>query len=210
MINSSVKQLKQVYVSTNVNERLFRVAKESYQFISTGLSIDRVYINDMNEWRDKYDEFIQKQLKQVYVSCNVVDAVKKRMEFIFDELKNIIVSISGGKDSTVRCWLALQEARKRNRKIGIFFLMKRSCMNQRSNKSLWLMNLYPENTRRDLVSVSFSFNECNKLSRRTIDLLGTPASINYGCALKYRIPFKHIPWDREKKQLEIKIKVLIL
>lgn len=39
----------------------FRVTqKESYQFISTGLSIDRVYINDMNEWRDKYDEFIQK------------------------------------------------------------------------------------------------------------------------------------------------------
>ena len=64
----------------------------------------------------------KKQLKQVYVSCNVVDAVKKRMEFIFDEFENIIVSISGGKDSTVMCWLALQEARKRNRKIGIFFL----------------------------------------------------------------------------------------
>lgn len=39
----------------------FRVTqKKCYQFISTGLSIDNMYINSMNEWRDKYDGFIKK------------------------------------------------------------------------------------------------------------------------------------------------------
>lgn len=49
-------------------------------------------------------------LKQVYFQKTVDVAARERMSYIFDEFENIIVSISGGKDSTVLCWLALQEA----------------------------------------------------------------------------------------------------
>lgn len=53
---------------------------------------------------------------------NVLDASRERISFLFDEYEKIQVSISGGKDSTVLLYLALQEAEKRNRKIEVFFL----------------------------------------------------------------------------------------
>ena len=57
-----------------------------------------------------------------YKEYNVLEAARNRISYIFDEFENIIVSISGGKDSSVLCHLTLTEARRRNRKIGIFFL----------------------------------------------------------------------------------------
>lgn len=42
-------------------------------------------------------------LKQVYMPETVDEASKRRISYIFDEFENIIVSISGGKDSTVLC-----------------------------------------------------------------------------------------------------------
>ena len=60
--------------------------------------------------------------KQVYVNKDVVTAAQERLSYIFEEFENIIVSISGGKDSTVLCYMALQEARRRERKVGVFFL----------------------------------------------------------------------------------------
>ena len=82
-------------------------------------------------------------LKQVYMPETVEAAAQRRIAYIFDEFENIIVSISGGKDSTVLCWLALQEARKRNRKIGIFFLDEEVVYQSTIEQVTWLMNLYP-------------------------------------------------------------------
>lgn len=53
---------------------------------------------------------------------NVVEATKDRISFIFDQFENIHVSISGGKDSTVLTHLVLEEAKRRGRRVGIFFL----------------------------------------------------------------------------------------
>lgn len=55
-------------------------------------------------------------------SKNVVQAAQERISFVFDRFQDIHVSISGGKDSTVLAHLALMEAKRRNRRIGIFFL----------------------------------------------------------------------------------------
>lgn len=55
-------------------------------------------------------------------SKNVLEAAKERISWLFDEFKNIQVSISSGKDSTVLYFLCLHEAIKRNRKIQVFFL----------------------------------------------------------------------------------------
>jgi len=68
----------------------------------------------LKDWRGS-------MLKQVYINKSVDDAARERVSWIFDEFENIIVSISGGKDSTVLCWMALREAHRRGRKIGIFF-----------------------------------------------------------------------------------------
>ena len=61
-------------------------------------------------------------LTQVYGGRNVLDAARERIAFIFDHFDGIHVSISGGKDSTVLAHLALIEAQRRGRRIGIFFL----------------------------------------------------------------------------------------
>ena len=63
------------------------------------------------------------RLTQVYHNDrNVLEAARERIAFIFDQFDNIHVSISGGKDSTVLAHLALVEAQRRGRRIGIFFL----------------------------------------------------------------------------------------
>ncbi len=57
-----------------------------------------------------------------YKKYNVLEAAKKRIAYVFDEFDNIVVSVSGGKDSTTLWHLSLIEAIKRDKKIRLFFL----------------------------------------------------------------------------------------
>lgn len=57
-----------------------------------------------------------------YLNKNVFECAKERISYIFDEFENILVSFSGGKDSGVVLNMTIDEARKRNRKIGVMFL----------------------------------------------------------------------------------------
>ena len=62
------------------------------------------------------------RLTRVFTEENVLDAARARIELLFDNFEEIIVSISAGKDSTVLYHLCVQEAIRRNRKIIAFFL----------------------------------------------------------------------------------------
>lgn len=60
-------------------------------------------------------------LKQYNVT-NVYDATLERINYIFDHFNSIYVSFSGGKDSGTVLNICIDEARKRNRKIGVLFI----------------------------------------------------------------------------------------
>ena len=52
---------------------------------------------------------------RIYSKSTVYEAASKRIEWLFDEFPNVVVSVSGGKDSTVIFYLTLEVARRRNR-----------------------------------------------------------------------------------------------
>ena len=92
----------------------------------------------------------------------MVTQTKKRIEYIFDNFENISVSVSGGKDSTVLCWLALQEAHRRNRKIIIMFIDEEAVYQSTIEQIDYLMNIYPHNTIK--MWFQFPFNLTNATS----------------------------------------------
>lgn len=59
---------------------------------------------------------------KIRLGLNVLDAAKKRLEWTFDNFEKIYLSFSAGKDSTVMLHLAIEEAIKRNKKIGLLLV----------------------------------------------------------------------------------------
>lgn len=56
------------------------------------------------------------------LGIDVLTAARERIAFTFDNFTNIYLSFSGGKDSTVMFHLVMEEAKRRDRKIGLFFI----------------------------------------------------------------------------------------
>lgn len=56
------------------------------------------------------------------LGIDVLTAARERISWTFDEFENIYCSFSGGKDSTVMLHLVMEEAMKRQRKIGLLFI----------------------------------------------------------------------------------------
>ncbi len=134
-------------------------------------------------------------LSQVYnPGKNVVEAAQERISYIFDEFENIIVSVSGGKDSTVLAWMTLQEARRRNRKIGIFFLDEEVVYQSTIEQIDWLMNLYPENTIRLWLQLSFRLT--NATSFEEGQLICWEEG-KHKIWMRPKVPYsiQHKPWD---------------
>src|SRR6188768_2781797 len=57
-----------------------------------------------------------------YQEYNVLVAARQRVKQVFDEFEKIYISFSGGKDSTVMMHLVLEEAIKRNKKVGVLII----------------------------------------------------------------------------------------
>lgn len=94
--------------------------------------------------------------KKIYTNVNVLIASQNRISKIFDDFENIIISVSGGKDSTVLCYLVMQEAVKRKRKVGIFYLDEEVVYKNTIEQIEYLMSLYPENTNRFWLQIPFN------------------------------------------------------
>lgn len=61
-------------------------------------------------------------MPKIGLNKDVLTAATERVEWTFDNFERIYCSFSAGKDSGVMAHLVLQEARKRGRKVGLFFL----------------------------------------------------------------------------------------
>ena len=57
-----------------------------------------------------------------YNDQDVLSAARDRIAYAFDNFERLYVSFSGGKDSSVMLHLALDEAKRRNRKIGVLIV----------------------------------------------------------------------------------------
>jgi predicted phosphoadenosine phosphosulfate sulfurtransferase len=56
------------------------------------------------------------------LGMNVLEASKQRISRVFDDFPRICVSFSAGKDSCVMLHLVMEEAHRRNRKVGVLFI----------------------------------------------------------------------------------------
>jgi predicted phosphoadenosine phosphosulfate sulfurtransferase len=140
---------------------------------------------------------------QNYTKTNVLEAAKNRMQFIFDNFENVICSISGGKDSTVMCHIALLEAIKRDRKLGIFFFDEEVVYDSTIEQIEYLMNLYPENTNR--LWLQIEFNLTNAVSY-TDPFLKAWAAGEHDIWMRKKKSYaiKFAPWDRSKEKIKNK------
>jgi predicted phosphoadenosine phosphosulfate sulfurtransferase len=57
-----------------------------------------------------------------YSETDVLTAARQRIEFAFDKFEKIYISFSGGKDSTTMLHLVMDEAIKRNRRVGVLII----------------------------------------------------------------------------------------
>lgn len=61
-------------------------------------------------------------MPKISIGINVLDAARKRVSYAFDNFPRVYVSFSGGKDSSVMLHLVMDEAIKRNRKVGVLLV----------------------------------------------------------------------------------------
>lgn len=126
---------------------------------------------------------------QIYLAGqSVLDAARARIAFVFDHFETVHVSVSGGKDSTVLAHLALLEAKRRNRKVGLFFLDEEVVYQATVDQIEYLMELYPENTNRLWLQIPFNLTNATSLSEPQ---------------LMCWEPGKHKLWMRPKKAYAI-------
>lgn len=57
-----------------------------------------------------------------YIEKDVLSSARERISYTFDHFQNIFISFSGGKDSTTMFHLVMDEAIKRNRKVGVMLI----------------------------------------------------------------------------------------
>lgn len=144
-------------------------------------------------------------VKQVYIQKNVFEAARERISYIFDEFKNVIVSVSGGKDSTVLAHLTLKEAHRRGRKIGIFFLDEEVVYDSTIQQVDYIMSMYPQNTNRLWFQVEFRLTNASSLTETQL-ICWEKGKHKIWMRPKRRDSIQHPPWDRSKETIRDKNK----
>lgn len=80
-----------------------------------------------------------------YIEQSVLDATRKRISVVFDNFKKYYISFSGGKDSTVMMHLVMEEAIKRNVKVGVLIIDLEAQYEHTINHIRSIIEMYKEN-----------------------------------------------------------------
>lgn len=127
---------------------------------------------------------------------NVLEAARERIRFIFDQFENISVSISGGKDSTVLAHLALSEARRRGRRVGIFFLDEEVVYQATIDQVEYIMEeMAPESVTPLWLQLEFHLTNATSLTE-TQFIPWEAGKHKYWMRPKKSYAIKFPPWDR--------------
>ena len=84
------------------------------------------------------------QLK-LYKNVDVLTEAKNRISFVFDSCERIYLSFSAGKDSTVMLHLVMEEAKKRNQKIGLLLVDLEAQYQKTIDHALKCIDMYKDN-----------------------------------------------------------------
>jgi 3'-phosphoadenosine 5'-phosphosulfate sulfotransferase (PAPS reductase)/FAD synthetase len=80
-----------------------------------------------------------------YLEKNVLQASKERISKIFDSFEKYYISFSGGKDSTVMTHLVMDEAIKRNKKVGLLIIDLEAQYNNTITHIREIVEMYKDN-----------------------------------------------------------------
>jgi predicted phosphoadenosine phosphosulfate sulfurtransferase len=78
------------------------------------------------------------------LNTDVLTEARSRIAFTFDNFERIYVSFSAGKDSTVMLHLVMEEAKKRNRKVGILLVDLEAQYRRTIDHALACVEMYKE------------------------------------------------------------------
>lgn len=131
---------------------------------------------------------------QRFTGKTVLEAARERMAFIFDAFESIVVSVSGGKDSTCTAHLALEEARRRGRRIGIYFLDEEVVYESTVKQVEYLMTLYPDVIRKLWIQVPFRLTNATSAVESQLEVW-EPGQHKVWMRPKRADAIQHRPWD---------------
>ncbi|MFO7181637.1 MAG: phosphoadenosine phosphosulfate reductase family protein [Pseudomonadota bacterium] len=136
--------------------------------------------------------------RQRYLGKTVLEAARERIAFVFDTFEQVIVSVSGGKDSTALAHLVLVEAKRRGRKVGLYFLDEEVVYESTVKQVDALMSMFPENVNRLWLQLEFRLT--NATSTTEGQLICWEAG-KHKLWMRPKKPFaiQHPPWDRNKQ-----------
>lgn len=131
-------------------------------------------------------------LRQRYTGETVLQAAQRRIAFLLDHYgERVIVSVSGGKDSTALAHLALAEAARRGLRIGLFILDEEVLYESSVNQVDYLMGLFPAATKRLWLQIPFYLTNATSLTQGQ---------------LRAWEPGEHKLWMRPKRDFAMKAK----
>ena len=83
--------------------------------------------------------------KKIELDISVLEASKQRISNTFDDFEKIYISFSGGKDSSVMTHLVLNEAKKRNRIVGLLIIDLEAQYQSTIDHIEEMINMYKDN-----------------------------------------------------------------
>lgn len=82
---------------------------------------------------------------KIYRKESVIEAAIARIKYTFDNFERIYISFSGGKDSSVMFHLVMDEAAKRNIKVGILLIDFEAQYKATSDHAMEMFEIYKDN-----------------------------------------------------------------